>query len=179
MSVDGEGGRCDGPTDRDRCCVQELTALVSAVVTDNPLPDRVYAGWRDAAERCAATLDAGKKGAQYARGLNVWGKHPGGTELSSPCLANVHESSGKFGESRPLGYCWGHHSSRLSLSETWRTEQSVVSVLTQPYAPQGPTAYGVSIFGTPFAVSKEELQKLYAAWTLKSAHEFELAHDWY
>ena len=90
LSVDGEGGRCDGPTDRDRCCVQEIDALVRDVVTDNPLPERVYAGWRDAAERSAATLDVGKKGAQYARGLKMWGEHPRGTSLSSPCLANAH-----------------------------------------------------------------------------------------
>ena len=40
-------------------------------------------------------------------------------------------------------------------------------------------AYGVSIFGTPFVVSKEEVQQLYAAWTRESEHEFELAQDWY
>ena len=53
------------------------------------LPERVYAGWRDAAQRSAATLDVGKKGAQYARGLKMWGEHPRGTSLSSPCLANA------------------------------------------------------------------------------------------
>lgn len=55
-------------------------------------------------------------------------------------------------------------------------------------------AYGVSIFGTPFVISTKEeeeeveevvftrdreLQKLYAAWTRESEHEFEFEHDWY
>ena len=184
MSVDGEGGRCDCPTDSDRCCVQEVTDLVRAVVTDNPLPEQVYAGWRQAAECGAASLDAGQTGAQYERGLKMWGAHPCGTGLSSPCLANVDEFSHKFGESRPLGRRWDQHGSRLSPSERWRTQHEVVSVLTRgaprpPSAPRGPMAYGVSIFGTPFVVSKQELQKLYAAWTRESEHEFALEHDWY
>ena len=109
MSVDGEGGRCDCPTDSDRCCVQELTDLVRAVVTDNPLSEQVYAGWRQAAECGAASLDAGQTGAKYERGLKMWGEHPCGTGLSSPCLANVDEFSHKFGESRPLGRRWDQH----------------------------------------------------------------------
>ena len=111
LSVDGEGGRCDCPTDRDRCCVQEVTDLVRAVVTDNPLPERVYAGWRQAAECGAAALDAGKTGAEYEGGLKMWGQHPCGSVLRAwqtwtslvTSLAN-HDPWGVAGISRAVGY---------------------------------------------------------------------------
>ena len=127
----------------------------------------------------AATLAAGKVGATYEKGLKVRGQDTDASEFSSPGLANVTQHSHKLGETRPMSRDLKQGSSMVSMSQDWTTGRSVVSGLTRDYAPDGPLACGVSIFGTPFAVINEELRLLFHAWTLTSAHEFELTHRWY
>ena len=179
LVVDSDGCWCEGPTDSDHSCVQELITLVKRVVVTNPLPESAYTQWVQAAEHSAVTLAAGKVGARYETGLKVKGQDTGASEVSSPGLANVTEHGHKLGEARPMARGRKRGCSRLSSSSNWTTGKAVVSVLTKDYAPDGPLACGVSIFGTPFAVSKRELRMLFRAWTCVSEREFSLTHSWY
>jgi len=155
------------------------------VIKEPSLPDSIYNEWEQAATYGAATLAAGVDGAKYDKGVKVWGYEPGAEELSSAALANVSEISLKLGESRPIpGYskCRSKADPRGILtadSVAMSQGKSLVSVITQDYAPAGPSAHGVSIIGRSFIVSKADLTKLNAAWTRQSRHEFVLTYNWY
>ena len=173
-------------TEIDTETIHDLIRQIKTVIRNPPVPEKMYEDWENGAREARNMIPECGKGTHFEIGLKVHGSHDDSHALSSPALANVSDCP-KLGEARvpqvdEVKVLHALHNqgsqARLSTTTKWKKGVPVLQVMTRQYC-DVPTTHGVSVFGSPFYVTKDELKELYQKWYSETSSSWSIDHDIY